>query len=726
MSYVRVAVDVPLPTLFDYRYENATDDLVGALALVPFGRKKTVGVILEVSPRSAVDAARIRPLVRVLAEIPPLPADIIALLRFCSEYYHYPIGEAVHSALPAGLRAVRRQMAPRLRTVAITPEGRDVLHEGAMTRAPALGRLLMRLDSCSALTPGEFSTGERRILRRLLERGLVEELAPSLSRAREPGEQSSAVPVLTSEQDAAVGAILQSLDRFRPWLLHGITGSGKTEVYLRVMEATLQADGQVLFLVPEIGLTPQLEGRIRDRFPDRNLVTLHSALSARARAQNWLAAQSGAAQIVLGTRSAVFTPMPRLALVIIDEEHDPSYKQIEAMRYSARDLAIWRARQRNVPVILGSATPCLETYQGALQGRYTSVRLTLRAHAQPHPRITLVPTTGVRLHEGFVPALIKAIGERVAAREQVLVYINRRGYAPVVFCGACGWAASCHRCSARLVLHKTRQRLLCHHCGHEEPVATSCADCGNVDLRALGHGTQRVETALQAAFPEARLMRIDRDTTRGGNVWPGMRRAIENRDVDILIGTQLLSKGHDFAGLGLVTVLNADRSLYSADFRASEQLFAQLMQVAGRAGRGASPGEVLIQTAFPAHPLYRAVQRLDFDAFARALLDERSEASFPPFAYQAVLRAEATRLAQALEFLRDATQLAAAYADGISVFDPAPALMTRLKGRERAQLLVQSASRARLHRFLARWVEEMRSAKPTNARWAIDVDPLDV
>jgi primosomal protein N' (replication factor Y) len=726
MSYVRVAVDVPLPTLFDYRHENATDDLVGALALVPFGRKKTVGVILEVSPRSAVDAARIRPLLRVLAEIPPLPADIIALLRFCSEYYHHPIGQVVHSALPAGLRAVRQRMAPRSRAVAITPEGQDALHAGAMTRAPALVRLLTRLDSCSALAPGEFSAGERRILRRLLERGWVEELAPSPSRAREPGEQSSAVPVLTSEQDAAVRAIIQSLDRFHPWLLHGITGSGKTEVYLRVMEATLQVDGQVLFLVPEIGLTPQLEGRIRDRFPDRNLVTLHSALSARARAQNWLAAQSGAAQIVLGTRSAVFAPMPRLALVIIDEEHDTSYKQIEAMRYSARDLAIWRARQRNVPVILGSATPCLETYQGALQGRYTSVRLTLRAHAQPHPRITLVPTTGARLHEGFVPALIKAIGERVAAHEQVLVYINRRGYAPVLLCGACGWAASCHRCSARLVLHKTRQRLLCHHCGHEAPVATSCADCGNIDLRALGHGTQRVETALQAVFPDARLMRIDRDTTRGSNVWPGMRRAIENREVDILIGTQLLSKGHDFAGLGLVTVLNADRSLYSADFRASEQLFAQLMQVAGRAGRGTSPGEVLIQTAFPAHPLYQAVQRLDFDAFARALLDERSEASFPPFAYQAVLRAEATRLAQALEFLHDAAQLAATYADGISVFDPAPALMTRLKGRERAQLLVQSASRARLHRFLGRWVEEMRSAKPTNARWAIDVDPLDV
>jgi len=726
MSYVRVAVDVPLPTLFDYCYENATDDLVGALALVPFGRKKTVGVVLEVSPRSALDAARIRPLVRVLKEIPPLPADIIALLRFCSEYYHHPIGEVVHSALPAGLRVVRQRMAPRLRAVAITVKGHDALRDGAMTRAPALVRLLTRLDSCSSLTSGEFTTGERRILRRLLERGWVEELAPSLSTARGPGEQSSAVPVLTPEQDAAVGAILPSLDRFHVWLLHGITGSGKTEVYLRVMEATLRVNGQVLFLVPEIGLTPQLEGRIRDRFPDRYLVTLHSALSARERTQNWLAAQSGAAQIVLGTRSAVFAPLPRLALVIIDEEHDSSYKQIEAMRYSARDLAIWRARQRNVSVILGSATPCLETYQSALQGRYTRVRLTLRANAQPHPRITLVPTVGARLHEGFVPVLIKAIGERVAAREQVLVYINRRGYAPVLLCGACGWAASCHRCSARLVMHKIRQRLLCHHCGHEEPVATVCADCGNIDLRALGHGTQRIETALQTVFPQARLMRIDRDTTRGRNVWPGMRRAIENREVDILIGTQLLSKGHDFAGLGLVAVLNADRSLYSTDFRAAEQLFAQLMQVAGRAGRGAAPGEVLIQTAFPAHPLYRAVQKLDFDAFARELLDERSQASFPPFAYQAVLRAEATRLAQALAFLHDAAQFASPYTDGISVFDPAPALMTRLKGRERAQLLVQSASRSRLHRFLARWVEEMRSAKPTNARWAIDVDPLDV
>jgi len=396
------------------------------------------------------------------------------------------------------------------------------------------------------------------------------------------------------------------------------------------------------------------------------------------------------------------------------------------MRYSARDLAVWRARQRNVPVILGSATPSLETYLSALNARYGSLRLMQRANALPHPRIRLVASSGVKLANGFAPALIDAIGERIAGNQQVLVYINRRGYAPVLLCNACGWAASCKRCSARLVLHKPRLQMLCHHCGHAEPIAARCPDCGNLDLHAIGQGTQRIEVALRAAFPQARLLRIDRDTTRAVDVWPAMRKAIEQREVDILVGTQLLSKGHDFPGVGLVCVLDADRSLYSSDFRASEHLFAQLVQVAGRAGRGATAGEVLIQTAFPEHPLYRAVQRLDFDAFAHELLDERKQAQFPPFIHQAVLRAEATRMIQALSFLQNALELAAPFAAGVSVFDPTPAVMTRLKGRERAQLLVQSASRAQLHRFLDRWLAAMRAANVRSARWAVDVDPLEV
>ena len=727
MSFVRVAVDVPLPTLFDYRFDGADSRMIGALVLVPFGRGQALGVILDTVRHPTVDIARVRPLTRVLTDVPQLPRDVIELLQFCSAYYHHPIGEVAHAAIPPGLRTLRRADKRVPHALSITSEGRAALECSPLKRTPALARLLHRLCQCESIVSEALGANERRAAARLIAQGWVRMVAPPPAPLQAGStSQPECGPSLNAEQVAAVNALSETLGRFQPWLLHGVTGSGKTEVYLRVMKVVLGRGDQVLFLVPEIGLTPQLEARIRARCPEHRLVTLHSSLNARERADNWISAQAGEAQIVLGTRSAIFVPLPRLALIVVDEEHDPSFKQIEAMRYSARDLAVWRARQRGVPVILGSATPSLETYQSVRNRRYSSAHLTRRANALPHPRIGLVSGAGSKPSDGFAPALFAAIGERIAAGEQVLVYINRRGYAPVLLCNACGWAASCRRCSARLVLHKPRQQLLCHHCGHAEAIAARCPDCGNVDLHAIGHGTQRIEAALRAAFPRARLLRIDRDTTRVAANWPAMRKAIEQREVDILVGTQLLSKGHDFPGVGLVCVLDADRSLYSTDFRASEQLFAQLVQVAGRAGRGTTPGEVLIQTAFPAHPLYRAVQRLDFDAFALELLAERSQAQFPPFVHQAVLRVEATRLAQALAFLQDALQLAAPIADGVTVFDPAPAVMTRLKGRERAQLLVQCASRARLHRFLQHWLDMLRAAKVRSARWILDVDPLDV
>jgi len=725
MSFVRVAVDVPLPTLFDYRLDGADSRMIGALVLVPFSRSQVLGVILDAARQPTVEMTRVRAVTRVLQDVPRLPRDVIELLQFCSAYYHHPIGEVVHAAIPPGLRNLRRADRRLPAGLAITAQGRAAL--GSLKRTPALARLLHRLCKDEAMSVDALDANERRAAARLVVRGWARRVMPvSLPAQAAVAAEAAPAPMLNAEQAVAVAALSESLGRFQPWMLHGVTGSGKTEVYLRLMEVVLSQGDQVLFLVPEIGLTPQLEARIRARCPRRRLVTLHSGLNARERADNWIAAQAGEAQIVLGTRSAIFVPLPRLALIVVDEEHDPSFKQIEAMRYSARDLAVWRARQRDVPVILGSATPSLETYLSSRNHRYASAHLTRRANALPHPRIALVAGAGSKPSDGFAPALLRAIGERLATSEQILVYINRRGYAPVLLCNACGWAASCRRCSARLVLHKPRQQLLCHHCGHAEAVATCCPDCGNVDLHPIGHGTQRIEAALRAAFPQARLLRIDRDTTRAASAWRAMRKAIEEREVDILVGTQLLSKGHDFPGVGLVCVLDADRSLYSTDFRASEQLFAQLVQVAGRAGRGAIAGEVLIQTAFPAHPLYCAVQRLDFDAFALQLLEERRQAQFPPFVHQAVLRAEAARLAQALSFLQSALQLAAPIAEGITVFDPAPAVMARLKGRERAQLLVQCASRARLHRFLQHWLELLHAAKVRTARWALDVDPLEV
>ncbi|MGH8663402.1 MAG: replication restart helicase PriA, partial [Burkholderiales bacterium] len=409
-----------------------------------------------------------------------------------------------------------------------------------------------------------------------------------------------------------------------------------------------------------------------------------------------------------------------------DEEHDQSYKQQEGVRYSARDLAVWRARNRDVPIILGSATPSLETYHRATHDRYALVRLTQRPNAAPLPRVELVATAGLRLENGIAPAMLSAIASRIACREQVLVFINRRGYAPVLVCPACAWAPSCPRCAVHMVLHKAGARMACHHCGHEHPVPVRCAQCGNADLQPVGFGTQRIEAGLRTALPAARILRIDRDTTRARDAWPQMRATIMRREIDLLVGTQLMSKGHDFAGIGLVCVLNADRSLYSTNFRASEQLFAQLLQVSGRAGRGTRPGEVLIQTAFPSHPLYAAVRTHDYESFARMLLDERRLAGLPPFMHQALLRAEATRLENAIDFLQRAAELATPHAEDVTVYDPAPAAMPRLQGRERAQLLVQSESRPVLHRFLDRWCAALWCATSSRARWVLDVDPLDI
>jgi primosomal protein N' (replication factor Y) len=531
---------------------------------------------------------------------------------------------------------------------------------------------------------------------------------------------------LTPEQRHAAARIEANRAGFKAWLLHGVTGSGKTEVYLCAMASALAAGRQVLFLVPEIGLTPQLEGTIRSRFPRECLVTLHSALTAVERARNWSAAHGGHARIVLGTRSAVFAPLPQLGLVVVDEEHDTSYKQGESVRYSARDLAVWRARQRDVPIVLGSATPSLESYHAAVRGRYERITLTRRPNAQSLPAIRLLSMAGTDPAAGIAPALLSALRACLARGEQALVFINRRGYAPVLLCPACGWAPDCPRCSAHMVLHRARARMLCHHCGHERTIPAYCAGCGNADLQPVGFGTQRIEASLKAALPGSRLLRVDRDTTRARGAWSAMRSAINQGDIDLLVGTQLLSKGHDFSGLSLVCVLNADRSLYSTDFRAAEKLFAQLLQVSGRAGRGRQPGEVLIQTAFPAHPLYGALQALDYDAFARTALAEREAAGLPPFVHQALLRAEATRMEAALQFLQAAVDAGRPFADAVQLYDPTPAAMPRLQGRERAQLLVQCASRPALHRFLGRWYDALWQLRGTRARWVLDVDPLDI
>jgi primosomal protein N' (replication factor Y) len=551
-----------------------------------------------------------------------------------------------------------------------------------------------------------------------LPRKALEDFAPSSARFVTPH-------ALTAAQTGAVQRISASLGRFAALLLHGVTGSGKTEVYLHAIAEVVGAGGQALVLVPEISLTPQLEARFRDAFPEAHIVLMHSALEDIARTRAWLAAARGEAAIILGTRLALLAPLPRLRLIVVDEEHDTSFKQQEGLRYSARDAAVYRARLAGCPVVLGTATPSLETWHNFASGRYE--RIALPERASPGARLPEVRTVDLRryaMDQGLTREVLDSIQRRLARGEQSLVFINRRGYAPVLACEACGWCAGCQRCSAHLVLHAADRRLRCHHCGAEEAIPSACPTCGNVDLKPMGRGTQRVEETLGARFPGARIARIDRDSARRRGELARTLEEIRGGGADILVGTQLLAKGHDFPALTFVAVLNADHALLSTDYRAAERLFAVLVQVAGRAGRREQPGEVLVQTRYPAHPLFTALAAHDFAGFAEAQLAERRRAGFPPFVYEAALRAEAKELATAMAFLRECAARIEAPAE-VRVFDPVAHVVTRRSGYERAQLVMQSSSRPALQDYLGRLSEQLFQTPPRHVRWHLDVDPIE-
>ncbi len=720
---IRVALDVPLMQSFDYLASDARADDVGRRVGVPFGRGEKIGVILEVLSASTLPPEKLKPARAILRDAPPLPADWLALADFCSRYYQHPLGEVIALALPPALR--RRDTLPRLpdrRQFRITEGGRRVLTD--LKQRSIAARLLAALELNGAMTGPELrgvSASAARQLPDLVEKGwlAVEHEAPSLTAA--PG------PELLEEQRQAVDGVAQAFGRFAPFLLHGVTGSGKTEVYLRLIEQALARGDQALLLVPEIALTPQLEARVSNRFPGARLVSLHSSLAEGARAAGFLQALKGEADIVLGTRLSVFTPLPRLGLIVVDEEHDASFKQQEGMRYSARDVAVWRAKQRNVPIVLGSATPSLESWAAAQAGRYRLLALTVRAVAEDMPEVRCVDTRREKLQDGMSEHLLRAIAVRLDRGEQSLVFLNRRGYAPVLACPACGWVSRCPGCAANMVVHLTDKRLRCHHCGREARIPVACPTCGNQDIHPFGRGTQRLEEALTARFPQARILRVDRDSAKSQARWHAVLEAIHNGEADILVGTQMLAKGHDFPQLTLVGVLNADAALFAADFRAPERLFAQLMQVGGRSGRAELPGQVLVQTQYPDHPLYRALAAHDFAAFAAEQLAERERAGFPPFTHQAMLRAEAPELKQALAFLKTAAELGGALRpEEVSLYDAVPMRLHRLAHLERAQLLIESRSRPALQAFLARWLDAIRQQKaPRALRWHVDVDPLE-
>jgi primosomal protein N' (replication factor Y) len=728
MSIVKVGLDVPLAREFDYIAPDISTDDIGRRVIVPFGRRSAVGVVLGVAETSDLARDKLKRISRIVRDAPGLSPDDLRLLKFASDYYHHPLGQVVMAALPTRLRREQgsRRSAPT--EYVLTDLGRAQAPDALPARARVKRRLLEALLAQGALRRQEvsaFGATASAALRAFESAGWIALRAAAPASSVSAPARAAPGPALNAAQSAAVDAAVGALGRFRAFLLRGVTGSGKTEVYLRIAEHVLSRAEQALILVPEIALTPQLEAMVQARFPNARMTSLHSGLSEAERARNWLIAQSGEAAIVLGTRLAVFASLPRLGLIVVDEEHDASFKQTEGFCYSARDLAVVRASQRGVPIVLGSATPALETYHNAQCGRYTLLELPERINGRP-PNIGYVPVAGANAFEGVAPELLDAIERSIARGEQSLVFINRRGYAPVLMCHSCGWLSACKRCSAQLVLHLPARDLRCHHCGHCERVPRACPTCGNPDLAPIGQGTQRVEATLRQGFPGARILRIDRDTTRRRHAWDDMRSRIQAREVDVLVGTQILAKGHDFPHLALVCVLNADAMLYSADFRASERLYALLTQVSGRAGRGEAQGEVLVQTEFPQHPLYGALRRQDFDGYAQTLLDERRTAGFPPFVHQALLRAESPDVDTALEFLRHAREIGRALGDEVELYDPVPAAMVRLAGRERAQLLVQSASRPRLHAFLGAWRDVLAMEKAAVARWALDVDPLEL
>ncbi len=666
MPILQIALDVPLPRLFDYRLGGEGEGSpLGRLAKIPFGQGTKIGVVLATVATSDQPADKLKT-AELIEGLPALPADWLELCQFCARYYHHPLGQVMAFALPPLLRKGKKPRALKDKPSAVLP-------------APTAG-VVPPASACHEATP---------------------------------------------DQVAAIEAI-SGANGFQTFLLHGVTGSGKTEVYLRAIDAVLAAGGQALMLVPEIALTPQLESRVSARFPGAHIVSAHSGVADAARARAFLAALEGRAAIVLGTRLSVFMPMPRLQLIVVDEEHDASFKQQEGLRYSARDVAIFRAKQRNIPIVLGSATPALESYYHASTGRYTKLELPLRAVAVAMPTVVTVDTRKQKLQDGLSAELLAAVGECLQRGEQSLLFLNRRGYAPVLACPACGWISHCRRCAANLVLHLADRRLRCHHCGLEVVVPHACPDCGNLDLQPFGRGTQRLEEKLTALFPTARILRIDRDSADSPQKWQALLATIHAGGADILVGTQMLAKGHDFPKLTLVGAVGADAALFAADFRAPERLFAQLMQVGGRSGRHALPGAVLIQTEYPQHPLYRALIDHDYARFAHEQLAERAAAGFPPFAFQALLRAEAPELKQALAFLHEAVSSAPTFAD-ILLYDPVPMRLARLKNRERAQLLVESRNRPALHAFLTAWLEQLYTLKtPRDLRWHLDVDPLEL
>ena len=696
--FVQVVLDKPLAQGFDYIWDSqklGSDPLIGQIVAVPFGNSINVGVVVKVNAHSEIDPSKLKAVLG-LAPLPPLDSALLSLMNFASQYYIHSLGETIIPSIPQMWRKPERWEKLRLAKPSINMKSNQ----------------------------GDLANDSEKLIG-------VGQLNP---------EQKSALDILLQKEDSGA---------FRAILLQGQTGSGKTAVFLNWLASVLQEkNSQVLLLVPEINLTPQLERRIRAYFPDKKIALLHSGVSEKQRGISWHEAMIGEAQIILGTRLAVLTPMPNLRAIVVDEEHDPSYKQQEGTRYSARDLAIWRAHDQGLPILLASATPSLETWMAAKVGRYEHIRLDSRAQGASLPKVHLVNTQDPQNRSSYSPLFTKivegAISKCLSEKKQSLILINRRGYAPVISCSACAWMSKCAQCSSCMVMHRAgalskKTVLSCHHCGLVKPMPNFCPDCGNADLKPVGQGTQKIEDVIEGAWPQATVLRVDTDSSRRSKGAEELFQKIHEGGVDIVVGTQMIAKGHDYQNIGTVAVLDADSRLYSQDFRAAERLFAQLIQVAGRAGRSKkydqATGDIYIETQHPDAAVFQYLLRHDVDGFLSFTAKEREESGLPPFSYQGLIHAEGKSITKAIQFLSDLkSQLAerGLVHKGVKIYDPVPKTIMRVAGSERAQLLIESNSRKYLQELLEaidqllRQDSQGRISKASRIRWLIERDPIAI
>lgn len=726
---LNIALNVPLDRLFDYLPPAGMaceTCLVGSRVSVPFGPRQKIGVIVDHSDTSQIAEEKLRQATSLLDKSPLLAQQDLAFLRWVANYYHHPIGEVVFAALPLRLRKQAETLPIKSLYCRLLVPAAEAL--GLTRRAPRQQAIVQAIADAGGNCPVDILAQQFAAAKQAIKRLQAKNILQLEEKMPTPGVLcwQKATYALSAEQHQAIQAVQQQLHGFAAFLLDGVTGSGKTEVYLQLTKTVLQQGRNVLILVPEISLTPQLAERFRERLGDCVRV-MHSGLAESAREINWQQARLGLARLILGTRSLILHPIAKLGLVVVDEEHDPSFKQQDGLRYSARDLAVIRAQRAKCPVLLGSATPSLESLYNVTRGRYQLIKLTQRAGVARPPGMRILDIRDQPLQAGLASPALAAVRHTLAKNQQALVFINRRGYAPVLSCYSCTWVSACKQCDAHQTVHRAAGVLVCHHCGAQRPIPVACPDCGSTELHPLGQGTEKIEDFLHSQFPNLPVLRIDRDTTARKNSLGRLLEKIHQADAALLVGTQMLAKGHHFPKVTLVCVLDADSGLFSTDFRATERMAQLLLQVAGRAGRADKPGQVIIQSRYPEHPLLQILLQQGYSAFAQAALAERLEAAYPPGSYQILLRAEAHKAEDSAAFLAAAAEwLQAHKSDGLGFWGPVAAPMARRVGRYRSHLLLQAWQREPLHGCMRR-LRLFLQAHPLQhrVRWSIDVDPYD-